>query len=95
MKNLIRNSIGIHMLAILIFAIIYTILPINSFVFTDAKKQGNPSLLDYLNLSTTTQAGVGITTVTPNSDIAIILSTLQQILMITKNIFIVYFFTKN
>lgn len=93
MHKLIMNSVGIHMLAIIIFTIIYTALPKNAFIYTN-NKQGHPNLVDFLNLSITTQAGVGLTNISPNTETAIIITALQQILMIAKNIVILHFFTQ-
>jgi hypothetical protein len=93
MYRLIINSVGVHMLAIFIFMIIYFSLPNNSFVYTN-NKQGSPNLIDFFNLSVTTQAGVGLSNITPNTEIAILISALQQISMITKNIVMLYFFTQ-
>ena len=93
MRKLILNSFGVHMIAILLFTIIYASLPANAFVYNN-NKSGNPNLVDFFNLSTTTQAGVGLTNVSPNNEVAILITALQQILMIAKNIVILYFFTQ-
>lgn len=93
MIKLALNSFGVHMIAILLFTIIYASLPANAFVYNN-NKSGQPNLVDFFNLSTTTQAGVGLTNITPNNVTAILCTTLQQIFMIAKNIGILYFFTK-
>jgi len=76
-----------------LFTLFYLVLPGDSFVYTNEKK-GNPNLIDFFNLSVTTQAGVGLTNISPVTDFATLVTTLQQILMITKNIIILYVFTR-
>ena len=93
MKRLVFNSVGVHMIAILLFTIIYSLLPNNSFIYANDRNR-RPRLIDFFNLSTTTQAGVGITNIVANNDVAILTNTIQQILMIAKNIIILYFFTR-
>jgi hypothetical protein len=70
-----------------------SLLSSNSFVYTN-NKRGSPNLIDFFNLSVTTQAGVGLTNITPNTEIAILISSLQQLSMIAKNIVMLYFFTR-
>ena len=47
-------------------------------------------LLDYFNLSTTIQAGVGITQIIPSTYLSQTLMSVQQILLITGNLTILY-----
>jgi hypothetical protein len=92
MSKLLISSFAVQLLAIGLFTIIYSSLPTNAFVYVNNKK-GNPNLIDFFNLSTTTQAGVGLSNLLPNTELALLTMTLQQIIMIAKNIVILYFFT--
>ena len=49
--------------------------------------------LDCISLSTTIQAGIGLTSMQPQTHITIILTTAQQIVVIITAIFIVFNFT--
>jgi len=49
--------------------------------------------LDCLSLSTTIQAGIGLTSIQPQTHISIILTTAQQMIVIISAIFIVFNFT--
>lgn len=49
--------------------------------------------LDCISLSTTIQAGIGLTNMTPKTHTSIILTTTQQIVVIITSIFIVFNFT--
>lgn len=45
-------------------------------------------------MSTTIQVGVGLTNLYPKSDFGIFFTTTQQLLMLIKNVFILYFFSR-
>ena len=88
MKNAIR-TIVFHLTCIIIFAFIY-------FSFKsefDSTNNNNIEILDFLLLSTTIQAGVGISGITPKTFITKITMILQQLIMISTHIFTIYFFT--
>jgi hypothetical protein len=50
------------------------------------------SLLDYILLSTTIQAGVGISDIYPITNVGKIVMILQQLIMILTHVFTLYFF---
>ena len=56
-------------------------------------KQKEPQLLDCLFLATTIQAGVGYSDLYPATDFAKIIMIIQQFIMISTNIFLLYIFT--
>ena len=87
MKIAIR-TVFFHFLCILIFGFIY--YNIHS-QFEDKGEQERETFLDYILLSTTIQAGVGITNVYPNTNFAKITLILQQLLMIMTHVFTLYF----
>jgi hypothetical protein len=56
-------------------------------------KQKEPELLDCLFLATTIQAGVGYSDLYPATDFAKIIMIIQQFIMISTNVFLLYIFT--
>jgi hypothetical protein len=75
---------------ILLFSLIYYSLLEH---FTSSVKVHTLDYLDCLSLSTTIQAGIGLTNMQPKTDISIMLTTLHQIIMIISSIYIVFTFT--
>jgi hypothetical protein len=52
-----------------------------------------PELIDHLFLSTTLQAGVGFSDLYPTTNFTKSLVILQQFIMISVNVFVIYIFT--
>jgi len=88
MKIAIR-TVFFHFLCIIIFGIIYHYI---HYQFEHKGEQKRQSILDYILLSTTIQAGVGISDIYPNTSIAKLMLILQQIIMILTHVFTIYFF---
>jgi hypothetical protein len=88
MKLAIR-TVCFHFLCILIFGIIYYNI---QYQFQHKDEQQRKSILDYILLSTTIQAGVGFTDIYPITNFSKIMMVLQQILMIMTQVFTLYFF---
>ena len=88
MKIAIRTVL-FHFLCILIFGIIYYNI---QYQFQYNGKEERKSLLDYILLSTTIQAGVGFSHIYPNTNISKSIMILQQIMMIMTHVFTLYFF---
>ena len=88
MKLVIR-TVFFHLLCIFIFALFY-------FYFKDHFHRQQSSedftILDYFLLSTTIQAGVGISDIYPISFYGKIIMILQQLLMIMTHVFTLYIF---
>ena len=87
MKIVIRTVL-FHILCILFFALFY-------FYFKDhfqRKVNEEFTTLDYLLLSTTIQAGVGISDIYPISFYGKIIMIMQQILMIMTHVVTLYIF---
>ena len=93
MKIVIRTVL-FHILCILLFASIYLYLS-QHFDSDKEKKMRIPhkGFIDYLLLSTTIQAGVGISDLYPISYYAKIVVILQQILLIFTHLITLYIFT--
>jgi hypothetical protein len=88
MKLAIR-TVCFHFLCILIFGIIYYNI---QYQFQHNDEQKRQTLLDYILLSTTIQAGVGFSDIYPITSISKITMVLQQIMMIMTHVFTLYFF---
>ena len=78
-----------HFLCILVFAIFYYNFKDH---FQNDFKNDDFSLLDYMLLSTTIQAGVGISDIHPISFYAKLLMIMQQLLMIMTHVLTLYIF---
>jgi hypothetical protein len=88
MKLAIR-TVCFHFLCILIFGIIYYNI---QYQFQHKDEQRRKSILDYILLSTTIQAGVGFSDIYPITSISKTIMILQQIMMIMTHVFTLYFF---
>ena len=87
MKIVIR-TVCFHFLCILIFAYFYFNFR-DDFEFHDKEKLTS---IDYIFLSTTIQAGVGISDIYPTSYYGKIIMILQQLIMIMTHVFTLYVF---
>ena len=88
MKLAIR-TVCFHFLCILIFGIIYYNI---QYQFQHKDEQRRKSILDYILLSTTIQAGVGFSDIYPITSISKTIMILQQIMMIMTHVFTLYYF---
>jgi len=89
MKLVIRALI-FHILCIIVFAIIYTRLNEGFHLTEPHDKKG---FVDFILLSTTIQAGVGISDLYPLSYYSKIAVIIQQMLMLFTNVITLYIFT--
>ena len=87
--NLLIRTFIFHILCIITFALIYSNI---SEEFSIIEKDKN-TFVDFLLLSTTIQAGVGITDLYPSSYYSKVLVIIQQIVMLLANIITIYLFT--
>lgn len=78
--DIITKTFLFNILCIIVFAIIYTIIPPNNFLPLNKKDKLN--IVDYLFYSVTIQAGIGLPDVTALSDLAKILAMCQQLIVI-------------
>jgi hypothetical protein len=87
--KLVIKTVFFHFLCIFIFALFY-------FYFRDGfstqQKKENFTILDYVFLSTTIQAGVGLTDIYPISFYTKIIMIIQQILMLMTHVLTLYIF---
>ena len=90
-SHLIFPSLFAQFFNIALFMLLYSVLPKGSFTVNNEVVE--PKFIDVFNLSTTIQAGVGVTSLTPVTTLGKFIMALQQILMIAKNLTILYFFT--
>ena len=88
MKIAIR-TLFFHFLCITVFGIFYYNYQSH---FQHTATQERKSILDYILLSTTIQAGVGISDIYPITNVGKIVMILQQLIMILTHVFTLYFF---
>lgn len=82
-------SFLLHVLLAFFFSVVYWFLGVPHFSLSPLLNN-TPAYIDYLALSTTVQAGVGVSNLSPASEIANAFLTLQQFLLIAVNVGIVY-----
>ena len=78
------NSIGVQVIILIFFTLLYYSLPTGHFKQDDIIKE--LTIFDCFNLSTTIQAGVGLIQIVPVTPIAQSTMTLQQLFLIIGNI---------
>jgi hypothetical protein len=92
MKLVIRTAL-FHLFCILLFSIIYFYLS-DHFQFNDNNNDNNDNnYTDFFLLSTTVQAGVGISYLHPTSNYSKIALIIQQFSMLLTHIITLYIFT--
>ena len=90
--KIVFRTLVFHFICIIIFTILYT-------VFADdynEKNEGdraetNNTFLDFALLSTTIQAGVGISNMYPLNSVGKIIMIIQQLIMMSANLLALYF----
>lgn len=101
MKIVIRTVV-FHVLCILLFALLYSTFAQEFGSLDDElynensnrnRRKEKRGFLDFLLLSTTIQAGVGISEFFPSSSFTKIIMIIQQMIMISTHVFTLYFFT--
>jgi hypothetical protein len=99
MKIVIRTLL-FHLFCIIVFATIYSFfsrefgsLDDDFFHNKNINKNKKNKFIDFLLLSTTIQAGVGISEMFPSSQNTKIVMIVQQLFMISTHVFTIYFFT--
>lgn len=90
MKLLFR-TLCFHLLCIIVFTLLYQRFSYH-FANNNGKHTYN-SLLDFVLLSTTIQAGVGISDLYPITSISKIVMIVQQLIMLSTHLFTLYIFT--
>ena len=88
--QLFLKTIYFNMFCIAIFTTIYYSLDTQ---FDNLIKNQKNSLIDFFQLSTTIQAGVGVSNLTPNSTYSKTALIAQQFIMLTSHLFSLYIFT--
>jgi hypothetical protein len=84
------HVVSIQLVFILLFSLLYySILH----QFTSNIKHHQLDYLDCVSLSTTIQAGIGLTDMQPQSHLSIMFTTIHQIVVILSAVYIVFTFT--
>jgi hypothetical protein len=87
--KIVFRTVCFHLLCIIVFSFLYFH---NKDGFQSLANK-NASYLDYFLLSTTIQAGVGISSIYPIYSYGKIIMILQQFIMILTHVFTLYVFT--
>jgi hypothetical protein len=93
--KIVLRTVVFQFICILFFGLIYLSFK-NHFARDPAytvDKKKEAELLDCLFLATTVQAGVGYSDLYPITDVAKIIMIIQQFIMISLNVFLLYIFT--
>ena len=85
MKIVIR-TVFFHFLCIILFGILYFYLK------DEFKEKDDAEIIDYLLLSTTIQASVGVSELYPTNFYGKLTMIIQQIIMICTHVFTIYIF---
>ena len=85
MKIVIR-TVCFHFLCIIVFGILYFYLKKDDLV------EKKVEIIDYVLLSTTIQAGVGVSELYPTNFYGKLAMTIQQLIMICTHVFTIYLF---
>ena len=85
----IISTFFFHIFFALLFSLVYYKIGSTGFELTSSKTNV-AKYIDYLALSTTVQAGVGISNLNPKTELSSLVLTIQQFFLIATNVFIVY-----
>jgi heme A synthase len=89
--KIVFRTVAFHIICILVFSLIYSTFS-NGFKSVDYENE-EMNFLDFLLLSTTIQAGVGISEYFPSNPFTKITMILQQLIMISTHVFTLYILT--
>jgi hypothetical protein len=93
--RIVLKTVAFQFFCVLLFGFIY--LSFRDHFVRDpsytVNKRKEPEILDCLFLATTVQAGVGYSDLYPITDTAKIILIIQQFVMISTNVFLLYIFT--
>jgi hypothetical protein len=88
--KLVLRTLLFHLICIITFGVIYWMM---SNHFSLVLNGDNPKLIDFIFLSTTVQAGVGLSDLNPLTTLSKLVLIIQQFIMISTNVFLFYIFT--
>ena len=88
-SDYIISTFFFHIFFALLFSVIYYNIGEDGFDLTTGNSRV-AGYLDYLALSTTVQAGVGISNLSPKIGLSSLVLSIQQFMLIAVNVFIVY-----
>jgi len=91
--KLVLRTLVFHFLCIIFFAFIYKHLSIHFGNDKNTKYTDNNDMIDYLLLSVTIQAGIGISDLYPVSYVSKLILMIHQFVVISTHVFTLYIFT--
>jgi len=90
--DIVKNTFIFNIIVIIIFSIIYYSISHHNFEPLNPKDE--LTYIDYLFYATTVQSGIGLPDVTALSDLAKILSLIQQLILMGSAFILIRFFFK-
>ena len=91
--KLVLRTLVFHILCIIIFAYLYSHLSIHFDHDKTRRSIVDVSLVDYLTLSVTIQAGIGFSDLYPVSHLGKLILMIHQFIVISTHVFTLYIFT--
>jgi heme A synthase len=91
--KLVLRTLVFHFLCILFFAFLYRHLSIHFGNDESRKNTISDGMIDYLLLSVTIQAGIGISDLYPISHLSKLVLIIHQFIVISTHVFTLYIFT--
>ena len=92
MKQLFKTFL-FELACIIIFGCLYWVYRDDFSLIFASKKKNDLRILDCFYTSVTVQAGVGYSILNPNTNRAVLLLMIQQLIMVFANILMLYFFS--
>ena len=89
--QIVFRTLMFHFTCIIIFTILYTVFSADYDEKNDGSAAAKTTVLDFFLLSTTIQAGVGISNIYPLDFIGKIILIIQQLIMMSANLIALYF----
>jgi hypothetical protein len=85
--------LAFHLFTILFFSFLYFSIKDRFVLVNNSYKKEGFEHLDYILLSTTIQSGIGFSDLHPVDTMSKILVVVQKLVMISSNVFTIYFFS--
>jgi hypothetical protein len=92
---LVINAFIYHISLVIFFSLLYFAIYDDNFVNSIPDSNEDPKISDCIYFATTIQAGVGLPSLNPKTHLSKMIVCIQQLLMISGNIFILTAFTHN
>ncbi len=89
--RVVLRTLFFHLVCVLFFGAAYWLLTDH---FVHEIENETPRMIDFMSLSMTVQAGVGMSQLVAVTTLSKLMLIIQQFLMISTNVFLLYIFTQ-